>query len=390
MKLLITSFELSDPRLPPTGGIGSFYSAYISDMNKENIETHFLGCSEKNIKIDDNKYILGCYYTRLIRKLCSHPNIFLVALMFVLDLIIRIRYSFLVKKYVKKHAIDIIEAPDYKGISSLFKLVGLKIPVVIRTHGTNKVLSDINVQKRNIGFCLHEKIALKNCNGIIYISEASKQYLSESFPFVLNKISILAYNYVHPYDRVGGDLKSRDFQDKINVCYFGTLSSGKGIDMLFDIMLHFRDDKNIHFTLIGKSGDYFERLSGKSCYRGLKNYTYLGPVNYDELQGKLNYFDVFIFPTKFENCPLSWFEAMLNKKPMLCSNIPVTKEIIRDFHSGLICNSLEDYIFGLSYLKDEIVRDVIGSNAYINVVNKFSWGSCFDKSLRFYNKLIIG
>ncbi|MDQ2192086.1 MULTISPECIES: glycosyltransferase family 4 protein [unclassified Vibrio] len=388
MKLLVTSFEFSDSRLPPTGGIGSFYNGYISDMNKENIDTHFLGCSEKYIEIDDKKHVFGFYYTSFIRKLCSHPNFFVVVLMFPLDFFIRLRYSILVKNYVKKHAIDIIEAPDYKGVSSLFKLIGVKIPIVIRTHGTNKVLSDIKVQKRHVGLCFHEKIALRNCNGVIYISEASKKYLSESFSFVLNKKSTLAYNYIHPYAREC--FKPVKLPGKINVCYFGTLSDGKGIDMLFDIMLHVRDDKDIHFTLIGKSGDYFNELSNKSCYRELKNYTYLGPINYAELQDKLNNFDFFIFPTKFENCPLSWFEAMSHKKTMLCSNIPVAKEIIKDFHSGIICNSLDDYLSGLSHLKDETVRNVMGNNAYNNVVNKFAWHSCFDKSLRFYNELING
>lgn len=101
--------------------------------------------------------------------------------------------------------------------------------------------------------------------------------------------------------------------------YFGTLTAQNDIDILEYCAAHLPD---IHFVFAGRitAGDYSKLMA-------MKNVTFLGNVDYQQIPKLCSMFDVCLLPWKMtnwiENCnPLKLFEYMASGKPIVSVPIP--------------------------------------------------------------------
>lgn len=378
MNILLCTLEYSHSSQSYTGGIGAFYQEYAKKLSENNNVT-VLSLSVDPFNGKDDSVTYESYrpigYSNLTKRLCNTSNIFLFFISFIVNFIYRFIYSWRVKKTIKKYNIDIIETHDYKGIASLFKLVGIKIPVIIRVHGTNKVLYQNNIQNKNKLAIFHENIVNTLYSSFIFISEASKLHYFKAFS--KKNDSIICYNLA-PDSR---EFENKFFDNKkeLKVCNFGAMSYSKGIDIFLDIATHCATD-NFSFHLYGKeTKDYTaEKISH------YKNITYHGLASRDELLNNLSTFDIFIFPSRFENCPMSWIEAIRSGGIILVSDIDVSREMVIDNETGFICKTTDEYINILMKLKNNILRENINSNANNFIDTTFSPKTMIEKSLLFY------
>ncbi|WP_318487070.1 glycosyltransferase family 4 protein [Photobacterium leiognathi] len=384
MKIVLCSFEYAHLSQKYSGGIGSFMRDYANILASNNHDVSVLGLTMTPFSGFDGKVFVDLYkpflYSHNMAKIINYPSFFLFPILFILDLIYRLIFSFRVKKYIKENQVDIIEVHDYKGIASLFRFVGIKIPIVVRVHGTNNVLTYLNIQNKNIISIIHEKIVDHLFDDFIFISFASKKFYEKKFSIKNN--SEICYN---------PSIKNKDVFDKktyesniIHVCNFGAMSKSKGIDIFLDLSNRFVDNSKFHFHLIGKeTPDYpYDELSQR------KNLTYHGLMNRDELIQLIGSFDIFVFPSKFENCPMSWVEAINSGGVILVSNIDVSKEMVLDSDTGYICDDLDEYEKRLYDLIDNNLRLKISEQSRSFVDNKFSTEHVLSTSLNFYMKLL--
>ena len=165
--------------------------------------------------------------------------------------------------------------------------------------------------------------------------------------------------------------------DKKIVLYSGALREGRGVMRLIDIA---RNLSNINFYIFG--GRDKKRLEYiKNEAKSLKNVHFFGFIKQDDLILYMNIADIFIMPHQ-KSCdiidytsPLKLFEYMSMKRPIIASDFPVFREILKDNISALFAksDSTQDFSDKITkILNDKNLSDRLSSNAYIDS-RKYSW-----------------
>lgn len=382
MNILLLTNEYSHPLLRPTGGIGVFYRDYAKELSKDN---NVFVYSFTNIEHEEKCGNLCLNFSRsvmknnFVRKLISKSYIITLPILFPFVLFNMLIQAYKIKLFCEKNNIEIIESPDYEGISALLKFTGVKSSIVIRTHGANTTLAANSVGKLSWIMSFFERRSIKKSDGVIFISKASR-YMFEDVFGKYNKESTICYN------GIADTVKHPDLGRKsLKVCNFGTISIEKGVDEYLNIadILKIKD-KNIEFHLAGRMTKPLKYLVKNS--RAVK---YHGIIEKENINKFISQFDVFVFPSKLENCPLSWAEVMAQGKIVLSSNILVAKEFIDDGSSGYICNSELEFVDRLRLIKDDKkLFETLSRNSFILYKKKFEYKEMINNSIKFYKRVI--
>lgn len=297
----------------------------------------------------------------------------------------------LINKLFKKKIIDIIEAPDWTGITAFIKPINC--PIVIRLHGSDTYFC--NLENRPVKWVnkFLERRAYKNADGIISVSQFTGDLTNKifrtnkDFDVIPNAIDIQNFNSV---------LVAK----KLKILYFGTLIRKKGLlelPLIFNEVL--KSNSAAELLLIGKdspdiiSGNKSTWLMMQSLFtkNALKNITYLGSIPYSEIKNQIELSTICIFPTFAEALPVSWLEAMAMKKPIVASNIGWAKEIIDDGIEGFLVHPKNHFEFAFKInqiLKDENLQKMLGLQARKKIVKKFSFDIVARQSIQFYQQFL--
>ena len=298
----------------------------------------------------------------------------------------------LINNLVKNHQLDIVEAPDWTGITSNIKP---KCPIVIRLNGTDTYFCHLD--KRPVKFWnkFHEKKALQNADGLIsvsqYTADVTKELflLERDFAIIPNSIDIEKFAIV--------DIT--EVQEN-TILYFGTLIRKKG---LLELPLIFNEvhkkNKQVKLILIGC--DASDIISGNSSTwqmmqplfdkDALQNVDYLGSVPYDKIKGHISSAAVCVFPTFAEALPVSWIEAMATEKAIVASNIGWATEVVDDGINGFLVHPTNHKEYAdnvLELLGNRKLRNQFGIEARKKVAQKFSIEVVAEQSASFYQILI--
>ncbi|MCD8568755.1 MAG: glycosyltransferase [Geovibrio sp.] len=72
--------------------------------------------------------------------------------------------------------------------------------------------------------------------------------------------------------------------------------------------------------------------------------------------------------------PLKIFEYMASKKPIICSDLPVLREVLNENNSILVqCDSTGEWVEAISRLKDEQLRGKLAAKAYDDFSEHYTW-----------------
>ncbi len=298
----------------------------------------------------------------------------------------------LINNLVKNHQLDIVEAPDWTGITSNIKP---KCPIVIRLNGTDTYFCHLD--KRPVKFWnkFHEKKALQNADGLIsvsqYTADVTKELflLERDFAIIPNSIDIEKFAIVD----------KTEVQEN-TILYFGTLIRKKG---LLELPLIFNEvhkkNKQVKLILIGC--DASDIISGNSSTwqmmqplfdkDALQNVDYLGSVPYDKIKGHISSAAVCVFPTFAEALPVSWIEAMATEKAIVASNIGWATEVVDDGINGFLVHPTNHKEYAdnvLELLGNRKLRNQFGIEARKKVAQKFRIEVVAKQSASFYQILI--
>jgi glycosyltransferase involved in cell wall biosynthesis len=297
----------------------------------------------------------------------------------------------LINKLVYEGKIDIIEAPDWTGFTSL---VFPKCPLVIRLNGSDTYfchLEERQVKYRNRWL---EKTALLRADGIISVSEFTGKLtqklfqLHKKFTVIPNSIDL-------------NNFEPSVIQAKNNtILYFGTLIRKKGLlelPLIFNEIIKKQPDAKL--ILVGKdSGD--KQSGSPSTWKlmqplftseAFKNTEYYGVVPYSEIKQHIAQATVCVFPTFAEALPVSWIEAMALEKAIVASSIGWAPEVIDDGVNGYLGHPKNHDQFAfriLKLLKEEPLRKKMGAEARKKVIQKFSINKVAEQSVQFYKEIL--
>ena len=297
----------------------------------------------------------------------------------------------LINSLVNESKVDILEAPDWTGITSNIKP---KCPVVIRLNGSDTYFCHLDNRPVKFWNRFREKRALQNATALLSVSQYTADLTKElfslerDFTIIPNCIDINKFS-----------TESVTKVEENTILYFGTLIRKKG---LLELPLIFNEvyKKNNKAKLIVIGRDASDIISGnhstwtmmQSLFdaTALKNVNYIGSVAYDEIKANVSLASVCVFPTFAEALPVSWIEAMALKKAIVASDIGWAAEIIEDSVEGFLVHPKNHNLFAdriLELLDNQKLRNQFGIEARKKVVQKFSIDVVAKQSADFYQKV---
>jgi glycosyltransferase involved in cell wall biosynthesis len=289
-------------------------------------------------------------------------------------------------------AIDLVEAPDWTGITSFIQ--PQKCPIVIRLNGSDTYFCHLDQRPVKAINKFHERRALVQADGLISVSQFTADLtnavfgLQKQFTIIPNSIDVHLFS---------GDSM---VPDQNTILYFGTLIRKKGLlelPLIFNAVVQKRPETRL--ILVGK--DAPDVLSGTASTwsmmqslftaAALPQVQYLGSVPYTEIQKLMGQASVCVFPSFAEALPVSWIEAMAMEKAIVASNIGWATEIIDNGVDGFLASpkNYQEYANRiLELLENPIEQEKFGINARKKVMIKFSTEKVAQQSLLFYKNII--
>ncbi len=293
---------------------------------------------------------------------------------------------------VNENKIDIVEAPDWTGITSN---ISVNCPIVIKLHGSDTYFCHLDKRPVKSINKLREKRALQRANAFISVSQYTADLTNELFSLQRNFTVI-----PNGIDLNKFSTKEENEVEENTLLYFGTLIRKKGLlelPLIFN-EVHKRNNK-ARLILIGR--DASDIITGNTSTwqimqslfdkTALQNVDYIGSVPYEKIKEYISAASVCIFPTFAEALPVSWLEAMAMQKAIVASDIGWAPEIIDDGINGFLVHPKAHSEYAnkiLELLDNPIARKKMGERARKKVEEKFSIEVVAKQNADFYQKTV--
>lgn len=304
----------------------------------------------------------------------------------------------LINELYANKAIDLVEAPDWTGITSFIQ--PKKCPVVIRLNGSDTYFCHLDKRPVKWNNKFHERRALEKADGLLSVSQFTADLtkaifgLHKEFTIIPNSID------VDLFDSNDNDNTNSNDKEKNVILYFGSLIRKKGLlELPFIFNEVIQKNPEARLLLIGKdvsdvitgNPSTWAMMQSQFTAEALRNTRYLGSVPYQEIKEHIKAASVCVFPTFAEALPVSWIEAMALQKPIVASNIGWANEVIEDGVEGFLVHPKdhEHYAERILELLDNPKMQVdFGVAARKKVVDEFSMEVVAQQSVLFYKSLI--
>ena len=380
MQIAFLTPEYPDPKIEYAAGIGtSIKNLAVALVKKKCAVTVIVYGQKKSIVIEnegviihlvkDKKYLFAkwFWYRKYIQNYCN--------------------------RIIKEQNIDILEAPDWTGITAFMKF---RIPLVIRFHGSDTYfchLENRHQKGKNFWF---EKLAIQNAKAFIAPTTFAGAVSQKLFG-IKNK-TIKTIHYGLELDKF--ENSDPGIYKKGLILYIGTIIRKKGVFELPNIFnLVIKQHSEARLVLIGgdsydiatQSQSTWQLLKEQFQEKDRKQVSYLGKIPYEEVQDYMKNANICVFPTFAETLGMVTIESMAMQKPVVNSNIGWSKELIIDGKSGFLVhpkNHLE-YVDKINLiLGDNQLAKQIGENARQRVETFFDIEKIVDENIHFYKSLI--
>jgi len=261
-----------------------------------------------------------------------------------------------------------------RKLESCFFSALLGLPVIYEVHQPVKKYDKISEKYFRL------LIKNKSFKGLVVISHALKKYYQQHYPLTDDKYIVAPDAADIPSSSVKLNLES---SNKMQVGYIGHLYPGKGMELISELVS--RCPWAV-FHIVGGTKEDLDKW--KAILHKYSNIKFHGFIPHGQLGKYLHSFDVLIAPYQKdvlgdgnENIgkwmsPLKIFEYMAAGKPIVCSDLPVLREILEHQVNALLCDAenIESWVEALRLLKDnDKLRSKLGSSAQKRFVESYTW-----------------
>jgi glycosyltransferase involved in cell wall biosynthesis len=380
MKIAFLTPEYPHPKTGSSGGIGTSIKNLSIGLLGQGCSVRVLVYGQKEEGVFEDNGIT-------IQKI---ENVKLKGLSWLLT---RKKLERIINKLYTDKEIDLVEAPDWTGITSFIQ--PRKCPIIIRLNGSDSYFCHLDHRTVKGINKFHERRALEKAEALISVSQFTADLTNEVFG--LDKKFTIIPNSV---DTNLFDSKDNSKDNSKTILYVGSLIRKKGLlELPFIFNAVVRENPEVKLILIGK--DVSDVVSGSPSTWGmmqslfteeaLRNISYLGSVPYAEIRNQIERATVCVFPSFAEALPVSWLEAMAMQKAVVASNIGWATEIVADGKEGFLVNPKEhqEYANRIVQLLDSYeLRNQFGRAARKKIEQKFSIEVVAQKSISFYKNVI--
>ncbi|WP_348823491.1 glycosyltransferase family 4 protein [Flavobacterium aestuarii] len=378
MKIAFLTPEYPHARTGNSGGIGTSIRNLAKGLLEEGCQVRVLiyGQKEESVFEDDGIVIQQI------------KNIKVKGLSWFLT---QKKIEKIINQLYSEKKIDLVEAPDWTGITSFIQ--PKKCPIVIKLHGSDTYFCHLDNRPVKWHNKFHEKRALQKADALLSVSEFTADEtnrvfgLQKQFTVIPNSIDITSFEVDKSITEVPN-----------TVLYFGSLIRKKGLlelPLIFNELIKFNPSAKL--VLVGKdvpdiisgSSSTWEMMQPLFTEKALLNVSYLGSVPYQEIQKYISESAVCVFPSFAEALPVSWIEAMAMQKAIAASNIGWATAVVDDGINGFLVNpkSHAEYASKINTLLcNTSMREEFGISAREKVAQQFSISAVAQQSLAFYKQ----
>ena len=296
-------------------------------------------------------------------------------------------------KYIVSDEIDLIEVPDWTGITAF---MNLKAPLVIRFHGSDTYFCYLEQRNQKLKNFWFEKLAVNNAQAFIAPTRFAGELSKELFGIKNKKIETIHYGLeLNQFININSSVYEKGL-----ILYIGTIIRKKGVFELPAIFNKVRSKyPNARLVLIGsdsydiqtKSKTTWELVKQQFDEDDLRNVSYLSKIPYQEVQEYIKKAHVCVFPTFAETLGMVTIESMALQKPVVNSNIGWAKELIVDGESGYLVHPKQHSEFAnkiVDLLQDENLSVNIGNIARMRIKTVFDIQKTVKQNVDFYKTVI--
>jgi glycosyltransferase involved in cell wall biosynthesis len=334
MKIAFLTPEYPHPLTGNSGGIGTSIKNLATGLLEQGIVVRVLVYGQKEDAFFNDNGI----------QIQQIKNVKLKGLSWFLT---RKKLERIINKLYSNKEIDLVEAPDWTGITSFIKPD--KCPIIIRLHGSDTYFCHLDNRPVKWINKLHEKRALSKADGLLAVSQFTADLTNVIFD--LNKNFTIVPNLI---DTRLFEIDTSQSQKEKIILYFGSLIRKKGLlelPLIFNNVIE--NNPETKLILVGK--DVPDIITGNSSTwqmmqkmfseKAISNVTYLGSVPHVEIKQKIKEATICVFPSFAEAFPVSWLEAMAMEKPIVASNIGWACEVIDDEKNGFLVHPTNHDLF---------------------------------------------
>jgi glycosyltransferase involved in cell wall biosynthesis len=296
-------------------------------------------------------------------------------------------------KIIKEESIDILEAPDWTGITAF---MSFRIPLVIRFHGSDTYFCHLEKRNQKIKNFWFEKLAIQKATAFIAPTTFAGNLSKELFDITNKKIQTIHYGLeLEKFENL-----TPENYEKGLILYIGTVIRKKGVlelPAIFSLVAQRHPEARL--VLIG--GDSYDvKTQSKSTWALLQEefqdknqdkVTYLGKIPYQEIQSYIKKAHICVFPTYAETLGMVTIESMAMQKPVVNSNIGWAQELLIDGESGYLVYPENHQLYADrigEFLTDENLCRQTGKTARKRVELVFDIEKVVEENIHFYKGII--
>jgi glycosyltransferase involved in cell wall biosynthesis len=213
------------------------------------------------------------------------------------------------------------------------------------------------------------------------------------------KLVTVIPNGVSPSDFSPSPLPPREGRIPV-ILYIGTLADWQGLEVVIKALPNVLEQKNVQLKIVGRGRSRQRKILSKQIRKlGLEGSVIVQPaVPHHEVPALIAEADICVAPLGLNDrnvtqgaCPIKVLEYMAASRPLVASNMPIVRELVREDVDGLLFspNDPDDLARQiLTLLNDVELSQRLVDSATERALTKFTWHESQKKLLKVYDGLL--
>jgi glycosyltransferase involved in cell wall biosynthesis len=234
-------------------------------------------------------------------------------------------------------------------------------------------------------------------DAIICPSNVTRDYLA-SFGLSRKLVTVIP-NGVSPSDFSPSLLPSRDGRVP-TLLYIGTLADWQGLDIIIRALPKILDQRQVRLHIVGRGRSRQRKLLAKQIRKlGVEGCVILQPaVPHHQVPALIAESDICLAPLGLNDrnvtqgaCPIKVLEYMASSRPLVASNMPIVRELVREDVDALLFspNDPDDLARQVLLLLNDLeLSKRLSESATERALTKFTWHEAQKKLAKVYEKLL--
>jgi len=242
-----------------------------------------------------------------------------------------------------------------------------------------------------------EVATLHLSDAIICPSNVTRDYIA-SLGLSRDRIAVIP-NGVSPSDFSPSPLPAREGRVPV-LLYIGTLADWQGLEVVIKALPKMLEQEPVHLRIVGRGRSRQRKMLMKHIRKlGVEGSVLVQPaVPHHEVPALIAESDICVAPLGLNDrnvtqgaCPIKVLEYMASSRPLIASNMPIVRELVREDVDGLLFspNDPEDLAHKVLMLLDDVeLSKRLADSATERALTKFTWHESQKKLVKVYEKLL--